>query len=416
MRVNSIYCKWIVLLSLFVSLILIQAPSKAHAQNDSNVKPIPIGILVPYSGEMAAFGEYVYNAALLATEEINKCGGPLGREIKIYTEDSESSVEKGIRGARKLISVNNVIAINGPVSTVVTGILNYARSNNVVVTSPYSGSTKLDKLGGKFQFRTCPSDSYDGKASAQMLLDEGFKKISIMHANDEGRTSIAESMKKEFERLGGEVVSMVPFGGQQSTYLGPLKKTFKNDPQALFLAAGQSSGPTIIKNWNQRGYGKHLMVTADLAIPEFFDQVNPDIAEGIAAELPITKKDTQEFKRFSKKWKERYNSDAGGAYQANAYDGQIILALAIEAAGEATGQGIASHYREIATPPGKKVYSFAQGIKELRDGNEIDYEGASGPCNFDQYGNVAGSYAYLEAQDGKWERIKFYTAEELASH
>jgi len=383
-----------------------------HAQAASD-EPIPLGVLVPYSGELAAFGQYVYKAAMLATEEINEAGGPLNRQIKIFTEDSESSVEQGIRGARKLITVNGVIAINGPVSTVVTGILNFARDNKVVVASPYSGSTKLDKLGGKYQFRTCPSDNFDGKASAQMLWDEGFKRIAILHANDEGRTSIAEAMQQEFERIGGEVVSMVSFSGQKSMYLAELKKSFKDDPEILFLAAGQESGPTIIKDWDQRGYGEDLMVTADLAIPEFFDLVPAEVAEGVLGEIPISEKDTQQFKRFSKKWREKYDSEAGGAYQANTYDAQVILALAIEAAGEATGQGIAENYRKIATPPGKKVYSFAEGVEELRKGNDINYEGASGPCDFDEYGNVSGSYALLKAENGKWVQYRFYSAKNL---
>lgn len=286
-------------------------PGASLAKESSTGDPIPIGILVPYSGEMAAFGQYVYKAAMLATEEINQAGGPLNREIKLFTEDSESSVEQGIRGARKLITVNGVLAINGPVSTVVTAILQFAKENNVVVTSPYSGSTKLDRIGGQYQFRTCPSDNFDGKASAQMLWDEGFKKIAILHANDEGRTSIAEAMQSEFERIGGKVVAMVPFSGQKSMYLAELKKAFKNQPEALFLAAGQESGPTIINDWDQRGYGKHLMVTADLAIPEFFNLVQPEVAEGILGEIPISQKDTDEFIRFSKKWKQAYDSEAG---------------------------------------------------------------------------------------------------------
>lgn len=403
---TSFVCVLVFTIHLFLGL---QVPKAQAASED----PIPIGVLVPYSGELSNFGEYVYKAAMLATEEINEAGGPLDRQIKISTEDSESSVEQGIRGARKLITGNGVIAINGPTSTVVTSILNFARDNKVVVASPYAGSTKLDKEGGKYQFRTCPSDSFDGKASAQMLWDEGFKRIAILHANDEGRTSIAEAMQKEFESIGGEVVAKVSFSGQKSTYLSELKKVYKDDPEILFLAAGQESGPTIIKDWDQRGYGEDLMVTADLAIPEFFDLVPADIAQGVLAEMPISEEKTKQFKRFSQKWREKYDSEAGGAYQANTYDAQIILALAIEAAGEATGEGIAENYRKIATPPGKKVYSFAEGVEELRKGNDINYEGASGPCDFDKYGNVSGSYALLKAEDGKWDQYRFYEAKKL---
>lgn len=410
------YLKSIISFAMYLGLFVLSVnlvTAELSFAEESQEEPIRFGILASFSGEMAGFGKYAYNAANLATKEINEAGGPLNRKIELYREDDESSVEQGIRGCRKLITQNEVIAINGPVSDVITASMNYAKESEVVIASPYAGSTKLDKLGGKYQFRTCPSDSFDGKASAQMLMDEGYQRIAIMHVNDEGSTSVAESCEEAFKELGGEVVSKVSVSGGKSRYLSELKKAFKDDPEILFLAAGQDTGPTIIKNWNQRGYGENMMVTADLAITEFFDLVSPEVAEGFLGEMPITQKDSEEYKRFAKKWEDAYDSKASGAYQANAYDAQIILALAIEAAGEASGKAIAENYRAVASPPGKEVISFEQGIKELRKGNEINYQGASGPCDFDKYGNVMGSYALLEAKDGEWIERRFYPAEDL---
>ncbi len=387
-----------------------EQPSEANKGVSKDV--IPIGILVPYTGELGAYGEIWYNAMKMATDEMNAAGGPLGKQIKLYTEDSETSVEQGIRAARKLITANGVIAINGPTSSVITAIMDFAKENGVVVASEASGTTKLNNIGGDYQFRTCPSDDFDGMAAARILWDQGIKKVALMYENSEDRTSIGTAFKKEFVRLGGEIVAEIPFQGRQSTYQAELSRAFSKKPDALWLGAGQETGPAIIKEWYQKGYGGQLMVASDLVVPEIFELVDPKIMEGIISEVPRAKEDTPQFQRFKKMWMDTYGELAGG-FEANAYDLQIITGLAIEAAGEATGKGIAENYQKVANPPGVVVTTFEEGIKELRAGNDINYEGASGPVDFDQYGNVAGSIAALRAENGKWVEFDFYPASEF---
>ena len=46
-----------------------------------------VGIVLPLSGALAAFGQSGYRGALLATDEINAAGGILGAKIKLFVED-----------------------------------------------------------------------------------------------------------------------------------------------------------------------------------------------------------------------------------------------------------------------------------------------------------------------------------------
>jgi ABC-type branched-subunit amino acid transport system substrate-binding protein len=278
------------------------------------------------------------------------------------------------------------------------------------VTSGAAGTTKLDTAGGNYVFRTVPSDSYDGKVAAHVLWEKGFRKISILFENDEGRRSIANAVIAEFEKLGGKVVSQVPFNPRQTTYSAELKAAFDAKPDAVWIGAGQESGPILLKDWKQRGYGGQLMVASDLAVPEIFKLVDPKTMEGILTEMPSAKTDTPQYERFAKKYRELFNMEPGGGFQSNYYDAMILLALAMEKAGQATGEGINAHIRDVANPPGTVVHSFEEGVAELRKGNDINYEGASGPCDFNEYGNVSGSYVAMEARNGKWVETKFYEA------
>ena len=111
---------------------------------------IPIGFLTSYTGELGAYGQPWYNAGKMAADDINAAGGVLGQKIVLYTEDDASAVEKGIQAARKLISVNKVIAIAGPISDVLVGIYPICKDNKVFVTSEAAGTTKLDTGYGEW--------------------------------------------------------------------------------------------------------------------------------------------------------------------------------------------------------------------------------------------------------------------------
>lgn len=56
------------------------------------------------------------------------------------------------------------------------------------------------------------------------------------------------------------------------------------------------------------------------------------------------------------------------------------------------------------------MYSYEEGLAVLKAGEDINYEGVSGPLDFNEWGNVTGSYSSLIGKAGKWETVKFYPA------
>ncbi|MHB1407603.1 MAG: ABC transporter substrate-binding protein [Desulfitobacteriaceae bacterium] len=371
---------------------------------------ISIGILTSYTGEMGAFGVPVYNAAKLAFDEVNAEGGIKGKKIKLFTEDDQSTVESGIRGARKLITANGVIAMHGMVSDVLLATWDFAKQNKVMVTSPYAGTTKLDTTGGDYQYRTVPSDSLDGRVAAHVLWDKGYRKIAVMYETAESTTSIANAVAQQFQQLGGTVTIMEPFQSRQSSYLAELKKVSETSPDAVWLGSGQETAPTILKQWKQRGYKWQWMVSSDIAVPEIFKLVGTDTMNGILTEIPAGDSQSEDYKRFAASYKAAYGKDPGGNFEANSYDAAMIMALAMVAGGKADGTTINENYKKIASPPGVKVHTFKDAVTELKKGNDIDYEGPSGDVNFDDHGTTSGSFNALIANNGKWEQFKFYPA------
>ena len=63
--------------------------------------------------------------------------------------------------------------------------------------------------------------------------------------------------------------------------------------------------------------------------------------------------------------------------------------------------------RKVANPPGTKVYSYAEAVKLLRQGQKIDFEGLAGPQNFDEYGNVVTSLGVFRIEDNQRKVLGF---------
>ena len=62
---------------------------------------LKVGIVLPLTGEKAAFGEIEKNSFLMALDEINKAGGVRGTEITLLFEDDTGKPDAGPGRRRK---------------------------------------------------------------------------------------------------------------------------------------------------------------------------------------------------------------------------------------------------------------------------------------------------------------------------
>jgi neutral amino acid transport system substrate-binding protein len=100
-------------------------------------------------------------------------------------------------------------------------------------------------------------------------------------------------------------------------------------------------------------------------------------------------------------WQSKKNQ-APGEYVPQAWDATALLTLAAQAAKSNTGEAIASKIREVANSPGTEVTDVCKGLELLRQGQDINYQGASGNVDVDPNGDVVGVYdVWTVKDDGK---------------
>jgi branched-chain amino acid transport system substrate-binding protein len=93
------------------------------------------------------------------------------------------------------------------------------------------------------------------------------------------------------------------------------------------------------------------------------------------------------------------------------YDGVYLIALAMEQAGTTLATAVAGQLRAVsAGGTVVNVGEFARGVELVRQGDEIDYEGASGSIDFDAFGDVSSAtYRIWKVENGQFVDLETVT-------
>jgi ABC-type branched-subunit amino acid transport system substrate-binding protein len=383
-----------------------EAPGEGEPVDEPTERgEVTIGVLVPLTGELGEFGKIVADAIEFGVGEINAAGGTVCGNIRTVVADTGGDPETGIREATNMIESEGAIAILGPTSGIMVALVDLAKREEVVIMSPYAGTITLNELGGDFVYRTVSSDLGDGAASGLWLSTRGYGSVAFMVQNEESTISPAEVARTEVEEAGIDITDFVVYNPGQPSYQAELTSVLASDPDAIFLAGGQESGVTLIKEAVAGGFEGEWLFTADLAVPEIFDAVGADLINDKAfVEFADADPSLPEFISFEGRY-----PGAGAPFAPNSFDMVTLVALSLEASGQCNGAGINSVIRGVSDG-GTPVSTFAEGRDALAGGDDINYEGASGPLVFDPSGTVSGAYTIQQAQNGEWVNVEFYPA------
>lgn len=373
---------------------------------------ITVGLLAPLSGELGQFGEYVGNGYRTAAEVINDSGLLECGPISFVAADEKTDPQVGLQEAERMIN-GGAVAIVGSTSDVMVALVPLAQAEQVPIMSPYSGTTALNELGGNFVFRTVGPDTNDGLAAARWIADQGYGSVAVFTQQEEATQSAGKAARAAMAELGVNVAFDQEFAPGEASYSGVLATVLAAQPEVIYLAGGQESSLTIINEAAQLGYAGDWLFSADLATDETVEAVGADILEGVGhTVVSSTDQQSEEYQTFVTHHQE-VTGEEPGPFGANSFDGMNLIALAMVAAGSCDGASINDHIKDVSAG-GTKVTTFAEGAELLANGEDIDYEGASGPVDLDDTGSVVNSYSVQQVQDGVWADIQFYPASELA--
>jgi ABC-type branched-subunit amino acid transport system substrate-binding protein len=374
---------------------------------------LTIGDLVPLTGDLADFGPPGRKAADLAIDQINAGVKEAGADhtVKIVHEDDQTDAQAGVQAARKLVDAENATCIAGSWASDVS--IPVARSvtirEGVLQITPASTDDSISELeDDDLVNRTSPPDRFQGPALAslveELLGGAQGKTINVGARNDAYGSNLADTFSKPWQEKGGQVGERVLYDPEQPSYNSEARQIAGGNPDGYvivdFPETYNKVGPALVRTgeWDPT----KTFITDGLASSGLPKSAGRSATEGMRGTAPGSPETGTASEAFDKLY-----TDAPGperqTFDAQNFDAVILCYLAAVAAGSTDGKEMAAELQDITQGGDKYTYEqLPDLIQAIENGDDVDYEGASGPLDLNDAGDpTAGVYDVYRYRDGE---------------
>ena len=374
--------------------------SAGLAWSDDTIK---IGVSGPFTGGSSSMGVSMRDGVRLATQEINKAGGVLGKKIELIERDDEAKNERGVQIAQELINKEHVVADLGFINT---GVAQAAQRfyqeakipvfNNVATGSILTKQFIAPEFSENYIFRNAASDSIQ----APMIVEEavvrrGFKKVAILaDSTNYGQLGLAD-LEKALTAKSIKAVATEKFNIKDIDMTAQLLKAKEAGAEVILTYGIGPELAQIANGMTKLGWKVPMIGSWTLSMANFIDNAGQG---GQGARMPqtfIQEPNTVKRKTFIdaylKAFKPKNNRIDSPVSAAQAYASVYLLAAAIKQAGSTDGVKIREALENLQTKVDGVVMVYDHPF------TKSDHEAIT--ANIPIYGEVKSGkvvYAYEE--------------------
>ncbi len=429
----------------------------------ANPNTLNIGMVLSLSGASAT-GDEAKRGAEVAVSQLNALGGVLGKRINLVVVDDSSDEKIARAKVDELLARGVTLGIGPTTNAAAVAIKDLVKADKVLYISPSATSPVLDNLEpgdsgittppvsaedeGRLPvfFRTAATDLFLATAIAQyasqLVQNEvRCRNIVLVAQGDDYGTPIANFVEDRYRKLSLGIKRRLQLDPNvdNAGKLDDAARTSAETTDAqcqIVIAQPQVAGAYMrafrkyqLINPKQRDFAAFLTIGSDgLRQNQFISAGRTDPAdtksatagEGgftLAADTaPEPEFSTQEFSAFLNLYKARYPGTDTGRYASTAYDAILLLAGAIERAQSSTDllkirQSLFRISKGSVRVGPNRITDY---FELLRRGEDINYEGASGPCDFLSNGSVRSDFAAWQIVNAVFERKATFPASVLS--
>jgi branched-chain amino acid transport system substrate-binding protein len=421
---------------------------------------LTIGDTIPLTGDLAGFGPSARKASDIASEQIDHAIEETGDEhtVKVVHADEGADAASAIDAARKLVKSDGASCLTGPwrPDSAIEVANSVATPDGVLEILPSVTSSDVTDLEDHdLVDRTALPETLEGTALAKAIAQElgGAENhtVNVGAVNTAYGNSLTEAFIEAWQGQGGTVglqfiISQPPTGtsstgvsttsssetttsygtttssSQSSTsssgystggtstngssaYTSEASQINSGSPDAILLIADPTTFAGLAPALVSSGADSATIWGSDQgALPGLSDQLGTDVVSGIHVVAPGAPSDAAASTAFNNLFETADPRKVSAApLAAQQFDATILCYLAAVAAGSTDGQRMADKLVDL-TAPGGDDFTWQQlpdAIKELQDGNDIDFTGASGPIDLDVNGDpTSGTFSIYEYTNG----------------
>ncbi len=375
----------------------------APAEGDGT---LTIGTLLPETGSLAFLGPPEFAGVELAVQEINEAGGVLGNDVvKIDGDSGDTTTDIATQTSTRLIG-EGVDAIIGAASSGVSfTVIDQITGAGVVHFSPANTSpdfTDYDDNG--LYFRTAPSDVLQGRVLGDLLVRDGCLDAAVVSLDDPYGTGLTENLTTSLEAGGGALVTdpiLYPEG--TDNFSAQVTQVAAANPECVVLI-GFAETAQVVTEMVAQGLSPADVPTyfVDGNLSNYGEDLPAGVLDGSKGTLP----GAEASEEFQGRLLEVDPELTDFSYAAESYDAAIVIALATAQAGSDAGEAIGAEIPDV-TREGTECTSFAECAELIEAGEDIDYNGISGPIELSDAGDpteaTIGIFQY--GPDNNYTRI-----------
>lgn len=319
----------------------LMAPAAAVAQT------VKVGVVLPYSGGAAQFGEQIERGMTLYMKQNPEAFG--GYQVELIKRDSKNPGGDVAKTAvQELIVREKVNILTGfvfsPNAMASAPLATQAKVPMIIMNAGTAWIPSLSPYIARVSFTMWQSGYPLGKYAFDTL---GCKTAAVGYTDYPPGKDSFNAFQMGFEEAGGKVGEAIPMGGPRDVPdFTPFFQRVKDagpDCFYVFVPAGNHAA-AVVKTYatlGMRDAGIRLIGPGDIA-PDNQLQGMGEAANGLIIMHHYSAEyDTPENKAFVGAWKEAYGADSTPDFMAVAgWDGMAAIAAAIVAQkGEVTAEG-----------------------------------------------------------------------------
>lgn len=371
-------------------------------------EPITIGVIAPKTGADQSFGASMERVAVLAAAEINARGGVNGHRMDVVTVDDMTTAIGGAK-VMELIQLGAVAAVGPSASDGVADAVPVVKAMQFPIISPSSTNPALATADdGGFMFRNVPNDSIQGLAMAYYLTKKAMPPVTsvvVVHENTGYGAGLTQSFTSAFQAEGGTVSATIMFEQNlpdQAAGDAVVADIIALNPTMVVLIALEQDGLKIVNGWATSGMLPDLdwFFTDGLRTAGFLAGAPPVLvgSKGTAPTIPTT---GQAYGVLANAYDRAHDDDISAqAFAANTWDAVFLIAAALALQetlhpGEPFGgERLRDALTAVSRSPGQIMHAgeWRDIVRSISTDRDVDYDGASGPCDFDADGETIGPY------------------------
>jgi ABC-type branched-subunit amino acid transport system substrate-binding protein len=266
-----------------------------------------------------------------------------------------------------------------------------------------SGADSITQLPHQgFIIRTQPNSTLQVTKLAEFLGQRGAKRIFILAAQTPFALTNKQILDEQMPKYGGSVAGQVIYDREKTVFRSEVDQALRARPDFIFLNGYTPDVTILLRELFRAGWAGGKVAPAYAVNAKLLASLPAEVTEGTVTWAPSPAVDSAAFRRLT----QLLGTQDPDPYSCQTQDHAALVALAIEKAGAAEGEAIRGAVRAISQGEGEKVDNALDGLKLLRAGKAINYEGSSGPCDFDAQGDIlACPFRYEQAQAGQLKTL-----------